>query len=260
MRLVYSDRGIGPAVVLLHAFPLSRDLWRDVVTPIADSGWRVITPDLPGFGGSRIPVESIAEMAAAVAGLLDELGVHSAVVGGCSMGGYVALSFAEQFPERVAGLMLVDTKASADTEEARANRHRIAEQVEAARSTVALARTMPEALLGPTTRAARPELVEWAQEQIITSSMVGVAAAQRAMADRSEQFDTLSRLRVPVLSIRGAEDGVSTAADHAAMVAVLQDGIDVVVPESGHLLPIEQPGAFVGHVIPFLARVRGPHC
>lgn len=260
MRLVYSERGDGPAVVLLHAFPLSRDLWCDVVAPIAESGWRVITPDLPGLGGSRIPADSIADMASAVAGLLDELGVHSAVIGGCSMGGYVALSFAEQFPDRVAGLILSDTKAGADTDEARANRHRIAEQVEAARSTVALARTMPETLLGSTTRANRPDLVEWVQEQILTSSMVGVAAAQRAMADRREQFDTLSTLHVPVLSIRGAEDAVSTAADHAAMVAASQDAIDVEVPAAGHLLPIEQPGAFVGHVIPFLDGVRGPHC
>ena len=260
MTLAYSETGSGPALVLLHAFPLSRDLWRDVVDDLAACGWRVITPDLPGFGASTATVDSMDAMANEVAVLLEELGIHSAVVGGCSMGGYVALSFAHQFPKRVAGLVLVDTKASADPEESRANRARVADQVEASGSTQALAVAMPDSLLCESTRTQKPELVAWAKAQILANSATGVAAAQRAMAMRREQFDTLASLHAPVLSIRGAEDAVSTAADHAAMAAAAHDAVDVEVPGSGHLLPIEQPSAFVAHMKAFLQRVRGPHC
>ena len=258
MTLAFSERGEGPALVLLHAFPLSRALWDDVVPQI--DGWRVITPDLPGFGASAIPVDSIDAMADAVASLLDRCGVQSAVVGGCSMGGYVALAFAERYPQRVAGLVLADTKASADPEDARTHRERVASQAERSGSTQALAATMPETLLGVTTRARQPHLIEWAKEQILANSAAGVAAAQRAMANRRAQFDTLAALRVPVLCIRGTEDVPSTSEDHAAMAAAAPDAVNVEVPEAGHLLPIERPSAFLAHLLPFLQRVHGARC
>lgn len=260
MTLAYAAQGSGPALVLLHAFPLSRELWRDVVAPLADAGWLVITPDLPGFGETQTTVASIDDMADEVAQLLDECGVHSAVVGGCSMGGYVALAFAQRFPARVAGLILADTKATADDEAARANRERIAQQVLASGSTRALAATMPDTLLGTTTRGNNPDLIGWVQEQILANRPEGVAAAQRAMATRREQLGTLAALRVPVLSIRGAEDGVASAADHVTIAAVARDSVECDVPNAGHLLPIEQPRAFLAQVLSFLERVRGPHC
>lgn len=260
MTLAYSQYGDGPSLVLLHAFPLSRDLWRDVAPILANEGWRVITPDLPGFGASTGAADGMEGMAVEVAALLDALGVHSAVIGGCSMGGYVALEFARQFPSRVAGLLLVDTKAGADDDDARANRERIASHVESAGSTAGLAATMPDSLLGATTRATRPDLIEWTKTQINANAAQGVADAQRAMAMRRAQFDTLASLRVPVMCIRGSEDTVSNAADHAAMAAAARDAVDIAVPAAGHLLPIEQPGAFADHVSEFLQQVRGPHC
>ena len=258
MTLAFSERGEGPALVLLHAFPLSRALWDDVVERI--DGWRIITPDLPGFGATPTPVASIDAMADAVAVMLDRCGIQTAVVGGCSMGGYVALAFAERYPLRAAGLVLADTKASADPEDVRAHRDRIASQAESAGSTQALAVTMPDTLLGVTTREHRPELVDWVKAQILANSAAGVAAAQRAMAGRRAQFDTLAALRVPVLCIRGAEDIPSTAEDHAAMAAAAPDAVNVEIPGAGHLLPIEQPAAFLAHLLPFLKRVHGPHC
>ena len=258
VTLAFSERGQGPALVLLHAFPLSRALW-DKVVPRID-GWRVITPDLPGFGASTTPVPTIDAMADAVASMLDRCGVQTAVVGGCSMGGYVALAFAERYPQRVAGLVLADTKASADPEDVRQHRDRVAAQVETSASTQALAVTMPETLLGATTRAEQPELVEWVKAQILGNSAAGVAAAQRAMAARHAQFETLASLRVPVLCIRGAEDIPSTAEDHAAMAGAAHDGLNVTVPGAGHLLPIEHPEGFLAQLQPFLQRVHGAHC
>lgn len=258
--LEHSEVGTGPALVLLHAFPLDRTLWRDVVQPLAADGWRVITPDLPGFGASPESVGSIEDSASAVALLLNELGVHSAVIGGCSMGGYIALAFAAHHPERTAGLILADTKASADGVEARANRERVATQVESSGNTAALAVTMPEAMLSPMTLADRPGVAEWLRATIRAQRPAAVAAAQRAMADRADRFAVLRALHVPVLCIRGADDRTASAEDHARMAAAAGDALDVAVPNAGHLLPIEQPAAFVEQVIAFLRGVRTPSC
>ena len=258
--LAYASMGEGPAVVLLHAFPLDRSLYSDVVGPVADAGWQVITPDLPGFGASPDIVPSIDDMASRVAELLDHLGVHSAVVGGCSMGGYVAMAFASQYPNRTAGLVLIDTKGNADGDEARANRERIASQVETSGSTDALAVTQVDAMFSAHTKAHRPDVVAWLQRTIRAQAPAGVSAAQRAMADRAEQFEMLARLRVPVLCVRGTEDALSSAADHTRMAEAAVDGLDVTVADAGHLVPIEQPEAFCSRLLPFLAQVRGPHC
>lgn len=260
MTLPHVQVGHGPTLVLLHAFPLSRQMWRDVTAPLAASGWRVVTPDLPGFGEATDVVTTIDAMADAVAALLDELGEQTAVIGGCSMGGYVALAFAERYPERTAALVLVDTKASADSDAARANRERIAEQVTTSGSTTALAAVMIDTLLGQVTQRDRPDLVAWVREQILAASPGAVAAAQHAMAERREQFETLRRLQVPVLCIRGGDDATATADDQAAMVAAAGDVIDVTVADVGHLLPIEDPDAFVAHVGGFLGRVRTASC
>ncbi len=258
--LAYAETGSGPALVLLHAFPLDRTLWRDVVGHIAASGWRVITPDLPGFGASEESVGSLEDSASAVATLMNNLGENAAVIGGCSMGGYVALAFAAQYPDRTAGLILTDTKASADGDEARANRERIALQVLDSGSTAALASTMPDSMLSPSTLASRPEVREWLKATILQQRPTSVAAAQRAMAERPERFEALRALRVPVLSLRGADDLTATAEDHRRMADAAGDALDVVVPGAGHLLPIEQPAAFAEQVVGFLRRLRTPSC
>lgn len=258
--LAYSEFGSGPALVLLHAFPLDRTLWREVVEPLAAEGWRVVTPDLPGFGESPETVASVDDMASEVALLLNNLGVNSAVVGGCSMGGYVALAYAAQFPERTAGLILVDTKASADGDEARANRARIAQQVRDSGSTAALAATQADIMFSADTKANRPDVVRWLKDTILRQQPHGVANAQLAMAARSEQFAMLAALHKPVLCIRGAEDALASADDHTRMASASGDGLDVTIVNAGHLVPIEQPAAFVEHATSFLAHMRTPHC
>lgn len=258
--LAYSEIGTGPALVLLHAFPMDRSLWSDVAAPLAAQGWRVITPDLPGFGASEAPMTSIDDAAVRVASLLNELGEHAAVVGGCSMGGYVAMAFAAQFPERTAGLLLIDTKGNADGDEARANRERIAEQVLTSGSTAALAVTQPDVMLSAETREQRAQVTAWLQAVIRAQRPEGVAAAQRAMARRAEQFAMLAGLHVPVLCMRGSDDAISSADDHARMARAAHDGLDVTVPGAGHLVPIETPAAFVQHVGTYLTHLRTPHC
>ena len=257
---------MAPTVVLLHAFPLDKRLWDDVVDALADAGWDVVVPDLRGFGESAYPEDgpddepALALMARDVLGILDRLAVHSAVVVGLSLGGYVAMELVRQDSSRVAGLALLDTKASADGEEARANRLRVADQVLAAGSTSALGRAMLPALLGETTRAERPEVVARVLGWIEQADPAGVAWAQRAMAVRPDSHADLAALTVPSLVLWGDEDTLSPRPEQDTMVEALRDVRAVEIPGSGHLSAVEDPTAVTAALVAFLDDVRRlPH-
>ena len=253
---------MAPTVVLLHAFPLDKRLWDDVVDAVADAGWDVVVPDLRGFGESAYGEDGpddepvLSWMARDVLGILDRIGVNSAVIVGLSLGGYVAMELVRQDASRIAGLALIDTKASADTDEARANRLRVADQVLDAGSTVALARAMLPGLLGATTHEERPEVVERVRGWIEEADPAGVAWAQRAMAARPESFADLASLSVPALVLWGAEDTLSPRGEQELMVEALRDARAVEIPGCGHLTAVEDPAAVVAALVPFLDDVR----
>jgi pimeloyl-ACP methyl ester carboxylesterase len=253
---------MAPTVVLLHAFPLDRRVWDGVVDALAESGWDVVVPDLRGFGESAYGADgpdddpSLAWMARDVLGILDRMGVSGAVFAGISMGGYVAMEIVRQDPARVAGLALIDTKATADSEEAAANRLRVAESVLAAGSTQALARAMVPSLLGPTTLAERPEVVAQVTSWIEAADPAAVAWAQRAMAARPDSLPDLASLAVPALVVWGVEDGMSPRAEQDLMIDAMRDARLVVVTESGHLSTVEAPELVADALVTFLADVR----
>jgi pimeloyl-ACP methyl ester carboxylesterase len=253
---------MAPTVVLLHAFPLDKRLWDDVVDAVADAGWDVVVPDLRGFGESAYGDDgpddepTLSWMARDVLGILDRIGVNSAVVVGLSLGGYVAMELVRQDASRIAGIALVDTKASADTDEARANRLRVADQVLEAGSTAALARAMLPGLLGATTHADHPEVVARVRGWIEEADPAGVAWAQRAMAARPESFADLASLTVPALVLWGDEDALAPRAEQELMVEALRDARAVEIPGSGHLSAVEDPAAVVAALVPFLEDVR----
>jgi pimeloyl-ACP methyl ester carboxylesterase len=110
------------------------------------------------------------------------------------------------------------------------------------------------------TKAQRPDLLQWLRDTILRQVPAGVASAQFAMAARAEQFAMLASAHMPVLCIRGAEDTLASAKDHARMARASGDGVNVTVTDAGHLVPIEQPVAFVEHASAFLAHIRTPHC
>ncbi len=257
---------MAPTVVLLHAFPLDKRLWDDVVDAVAEADWDVVIPDLRGFGESAFnedgPDEdpALSWMARDVLDILDRIGVNAAVVVGLSLGGYVAMEIARQDASRIAGLVLVDTKASADHEEARANRLRVAEQVLEAGSTAALARAMIPALLGPTTQSRRPEVVARVRDWIEEADPVGVAWAQRAMAARPDSHADLAALNVPALVVWGDEDALSPRAEQDSMLESLHDARFVEIAGSGHLSAVEAPDAVSAALVSFLHDVRRlPH-
>lgn len=237
-------------VVLIHAFPLTPAVFDGLVERLA--GTTLIRPALRGFGdgdgdssGLADEEPSVDRYADDVAAELDRRGIERAVVGGLSLGGYVTMALLRRRPELVAGVILMDTKASEDTDEARANRLRIAAAVEQ-HGTRAL-RPMIDTLLGETSWQERPGLVRQVTAWLDSARPDGVAWAQRAMAARPPSFDTLRTAAGRGLTtstvVVGAEDTLTGRSEADAMAAAL-GGVPVhVVDGAGHLSPLERPDA-----------------
>jgi pimeloyl-ACP methyl ester carboxylesterase len=257
--LHHVESGSGSAVVLLHAFPMDNSLWAAQRAAIAQAGYRVIAPDLPGFGGSAPSPEAptLDVMADAVAGLLDNLGIERAVVGGLSMGGYVTMALLRRHPDRLSAIVLADTKAGADSPEAATNREVVAAAVEDAGTAAGIADGMLPNLLGATTRESRPDVVGTVRRWIGAQPAAGVAWAQRAMAARPDSLVDIRAFGRPVLVVYGAEDTISPAADAVAMAeAARAGGSDttvVEIPAAGHLTAVEDPHAVTDALLGWLA-------
>ena len=261
MQLYTRDTGEGTPLLLLHAFPLSSAMWLAQREGLAEH-YRVITPDLRGFGGSPLGTDepSLDVMADDVAALLDAKGIDRAVIGGLSMGGYVTLAFCRRHADRLLGVVLADTKATADTEEAREGRIRIAERIEADEGVGVLVEDLLPRLVGPTTMERRALVYGRVRGLVQSSPPQAAAWAQRAMAARPDSLDVLAGLRAPALVLNGAEDVITTEDDARAMADALPAAELRVIPESGHLTAVEQPRLFNEAVVEFgatLARTGG---
>jgi len=246
----YLEAGGGKtAMVLLHAFPLSAEQWMPQLARVPP-GARVIAPDLRGFRGrgSGVDIADLDGMtmdayAADVIALMAHLEIERAVVGGVSMGGYVAFAILRRAPERVAGLVLANTRAIADSTEARAGRDRMIAIVEREGS-AGVAREMLPKLLGATTRAEQPDLVEVVGHLIEANPPSAIAAAIRALKDRPDSTPLLASIACPTTIVTGEEDAIVPLAETEAMHQAIAGARLVVLPGVGHLSNLEAPAAF----------------
>lgn len=254
VRLHFRDVGSGPPLVLLHAFPLSGEMFEPQWTALAEHA-RFIVPDLRGFGGSGTgsgPSE-MGAMADDVLALLDHLAIDAAVVGGVSMGGYASLALLRNDPSRVRALVLADTQTSADDGAARELRETTAREVLATGPAILV--PLAEKLLGS---AASPEVRARVSGWITAASAEACAAAQRGMALRPDARDILARFGGPVLVVVGSDD-VLTPPAKAREMAELVPGAELVeIPRAGHLANLEAPDAFNAALARFIDRVPSP--
>ncbi|WP_410587907.1 alpha/beta fold hydrolase [Amycolatopsis sp. lyj-23] len=239
-------------LVLLHAFPLDSRMWNAVREPLA-SHLRVITADQRGLGRSPLPESprepSLEDAARDVVALLDRLDLDRVVLGGCSMGGYLAMAVLRLAPERVGGLVLIDTKATPDTPEAARTRLDVAARVEAEGIEGWLAEGNLPTLLSASTREQRPELVETVREIIESQPPAGVAWTALALRTRPDSLDLLRHSEVPALVIVGEEDPITPVAAASEMAEALADATLVVLPDAGHLTPLEDPAGVVEAIL-----------
>ena len=255
INLAYTDVGAGPPIVLIHGYPFNRSLWTEQ-TEALNSKYRVVAPDLRGFGESDSSegTATMARMAEDVAALMDALAIEQAVIGGLSMGGYVALAFARMFPARVKALVLADTRAQADSEEGKQTRHQQAEKA-LSEGMAGIADAMLPKLLTPDTVSKRPELVKRVRDMMLKTKPGGAAAALLGMAERDDQTDFISSIRVPALILVGREDAITPVADSEKMQSRIEGSRLVVIENAGHVSNLEQTEQFNDALLGFLSTV-----
>ncbi len=254
MLLNYADDGPGPVVVLIHGFPLDLHIWDAQRTTIG-STYRVIAPDLRGFGKTAAPegIYAIDDMADDVVELLDALKISEpVVVGGLSMGGYIALSMAVRHAKRLRGLMLMNTRSAADPPEIAEVRDELARAVESSGSVDAVVSTMMPRMMSDATLKRRPELLGLVKQMMEHSTANGVAGALRGMASRPDRTADLPRINIPTLVITSSDDIMIPPEESRKMAEALPSAELVVIPDSGHLPPVEQPAAVNAAILRFL--------
>jgi pimeloyl-ACP methyl ester carboxylesterase len=252
VRIGYDQDGGGPPVVLIHGFPLNRVMWRQQVAALYRR-FTVVAPDLRGFGASDVPTMAMTMDAYAtdVLALLDALGHHRFFLGGLSMGGYVAFRIVAAAPARVRGLILADTRAAPDTQEARQRRHAAIARIQR-EGPEGFVRDFLAPLIGATTRAQRPQVVEAAHQITGTPPAPSLTAALAALAERPDSRPLLPSIAVPTLVIVGDEDTVTPPAESEAIAAAVPGARLATIPAAGHLSNLEAPEPFTRLVQEFL--------
>ena len=264
----YDNIGTGPAVILLHGYPFDRSMWREQIDFLSTHGYRVIAPDLRGFGETvaqtsdrdsdgpdhrlkSVPLTTMADMAGDVAALMDEFRIDQAVICGLSMGGYVAFEFAHLFPARVSALVLAGTRAPADNEQEKEGRFQQVEQM-LAHGMNGIADASLRKLLAPRTFAEKPEVVARLREIILRADPHGAAAAQRGMAARRNYSGDLPSIKAPAFVIVGREDPIRPVADAEFMHRGLSGSRLEIIDDAAHMTNMEQPEVFNRELLAFL--------
>ncbi len=257
-EIAFRDVGSGPdVVVLLHGFPFTSEMWSPQLESVSDR-YRVIAPDFRGYGGSGPSPAgyTMARLADDVDDLLGSLGIERAIVGGLSMGGYVAFELYRRHPERVSGLLLADTRPDPDSDEARANRARMATLVRDEGMSVLVEQLVPK-LLSPQTRAQRPEVERRLRAMMGSASPAAIAHALAAMADRDDSRPLLAHISVPTLVLAGADDQLTPPEESRIWSAQIAAAAFAVIEGAGHVSNLERPQTFNARLLSFLdAQVR----
>jgi pimeloyl-ACP methyl ester carboxylesterase len=249
MNVAYEIVGHGPALLLLHAFPLDRRMWRETAASLADR-YRVISFDFRGFGESPMGdgPASLERWADDAAALLDTAGVPIASVAGLSMGGYVALAFAARHPARLGALVLGDTRAGADSPEGKKGRDDGIALVRS-RGAAAFVDPMPGRLLSA---RASEELKRRVRELGGSQAPEAIAGALAAMRDRPDRTGELGAIACPALVMVGSDDALTPPAEARAMARAIPGCKLVELAGAGHLANLEAPDAFTRALGDFL--------
>lgn len=255
MKLSVRESGVptGLPVVLLHAFPLSGAMWEPQRPALKE--FRVLALDMRGFGGTPLVAPFLVEhMVDDVLETLDALGVEKAVFLGNSMGGYAALRLAEKAPARVLALVLCDSRAEADGNEARIKRAAAIESVRT-RGLDAFAEPFLKGALAPQTWTHSPMAVDFLRRMIVKASADAVMNALMALAARTETLPALSSFRFPVLILVGSHDQLTPLACSETMRGRITGSQLHIIPDAGHFPSVENPSVFNDRVVSFLKRL-----
>lgn len=242
--IYYADQGPanGTPVVLVHGHPFNHTMWHPQAAELSRAGYRVISPDLRGYGRSAvIPGRTLlSDFASDIAAVLDHLGLERAVIGGLSMGGQIAMEFHRLHPERVLALILADTSPVAETEEGRAFRNNLADRL-LAEGMDGYADEVIGRMIAPYSVTALPDVAEHVLGMMRTTAPEGAAAALRGRAERPDYRTMLTRVVVPTLIVVGADDTYTPVSEAEFMHRQIPRSTLVVIDRAAHMPNLEQP-------------------
>jgi 3-oxoadipate enol-lactonase len=256
LNLVFEDHGSGPPLLLIHGFPLHRQLWTGQWKGLSDIS-RVIAPDLRGHGesesgGSPYKMEIFAQDCF---GLLDKIRIIDPLfVCGLSMGGYIAMAMLRIHPERIAGLILTATRASADSLEGKANRDKSIFLAQTQGASPIIDSMLPR-LLSPMSFTNRPEIVQTAQKIMASIPVSTIIKDLQGLKERPDSTSLLARSTKPTLIIHGEDDQIVPLTEAQALQQTIPGAQLTILPESGHLLNLEQPDLFNAAVRKFIGKI-----
>ena len=253
ITMAYDDSGDGPALLLIHGFPLCRRMWHPQINAVVSAGFRIITPDLRGFGESDAPdgPYSMGLFADDMIALLDHLGIERAVVGGMSMGGYVLFDLLGRYPARLRGACFITTRATADDEAGKERRLALAREV-MTHGPGKIVDAFEKLLFAEETVAERPKLVSEVCNWMTANDSRGIAGGLLAMRERSDYSSRLSSFHLPAVAI-GAESDKAAPPDNSQAIAAGIPGCRLaIILHAGHMANLENPGAFNGALLDFL--------
>lgn len=260
ITLAYDDQGEGAPLLLIHGFPLCRKMWHPQMNKLPLAGYRVIAPDLRGFGQSDAPEGpySMDIFADDLIGLMDHLGIGQAVIGGMSMGGYVLFNLLERYPERLSGAIFITTRATPDDDATKARRLQLASDVRKYGPQV-VADPFRTILFAPGADTERPKLVEEVYGWMIAHDTRGVAGGLLAMRERKDYSELLGSFNLPALAIGAECDQAAPPTTSIAIAAGIPGCRLSIIPGAGHMANLEDVKAFNNSVKEFLASIPQDH-
>jgi 3-oxoadipate enol-lactonase len=256
-KISYSDHGRGLPLVLVHGFPLDNRIWDAQVSALSDK-FRVIAPDLPGFGKSQPPPKTpftMEALADTLHAFLTQIKATPCALAGLSMGGYMCFAYERKYPTTLKALILVDTKAEADTPDGKAGRNKMIETVRTSGSPAIAAAMLPK-MLSPQTLQSRPQLVAQVKSIMESCPPQTIEYALSAMRDRNDFRDCCPSVAVPTLILVGDADAITPPAVAEAMQKSIPHSRLVIIKGAGHLTPMEQPEQVNQALRQFLATIQ----
>lgn len=241
-------------LLLIHGYPFDRTMWYSTIASLGSNA-RVIAPDLPGFGKNFAPGNSKPSLefyADFIAGELQDDGNERVVAAGMSMGGYVALAFAEKYPNLVCGLGLISTQSAADTPEVKEGRRKSIEKIRETGVQVVIDTLVPKMFSDRASAAMR----DYPKEGATKAGVDGLCWALEAMATRPDRTKFLKSLSYPVLVLHGTEDKIVPFEKARDLAADCQKPIFVEVPGAGHATPLEAPEKVAAGLVALLQAVK----
>jgi pimeloyl-ACP methyl ester carboxylesterase len=241
----YDDTGQGDALVLVHGHPFDRTMWGPQAEHAVAAGWRVVVPDLRGYGETTVVpgATTLETFARDITGLADHLGIDGFVLGGLSMGGQIAMEIVRLFPDRVRGLLLADTSPGAETEAGKAERNRVAD-VLLAEGVAGYADELLPRMVSALTLSDRPAVAKHVLTMMQGAHAPGAAAALRGRAERPDYRATLEGVMVPTLVVVGTDDDYTPVAEAQAMHDGIPGSSLAVIDGAGHLPNLERADEF----------------